>query len=316
MSKRPTNTIVAAAGASLLLAGCANHLPQRSENEQRVERTLRDHLLQIDAGDPPIMELPQRRIRVTEQRRFDVTDYEVTRLYDRYTPYQAWRELYEIPAGAVAIVAGVAANALNVVLLGNVPAAATKGWIQYGIDGLNPAMNVESNGRSQQNLAGIQEVERDRREEFTNLPWAQQPVQLDLNGRTYDLQTDRNGYLKLNLLDSPFPERNLSRLASFQLKAVASDETVGVATVTVSRSLRAKLDEAHALVFDDLEDGEISQWVHRVARLSELGLEQEANELEQSLIELTRNDPELQAEFIQSLQEETGRKAADPGPGE
>jgi hypothetical protein len=38
----------------------------------------------------------------------------------------------------------------------------------------------------------------------------------------------------------------------------------------------------------------VSQWVHRVKRLSELGLEEEASELEQSLIELTRNDPELQ----------------------
>jgi len=41
--------------------------------------------------------------------------------------------------------------------------------------------------------------------------------------------------------------------------------------------------------------------VHRVRRLSELGLEEEASELEQSLIELTRNDPELQQHFLQSL---------------
>ena len=50
-----------------------------------------------------------------------------------------------------------------------------------------------------------------------------------------------------------------------------------------------------------------------VKRLSELGLEEEASELEQSLIELTRNDPELQAEFLKSLTKDAGRLVADPG---
>ena len=77
--------------------------------------------------------------------------------------------------------------------------------------------------------------------------------------------------------------------------------------------LRGKLREAHALIYDDLEDDEVSQWVHRVKRLSDLGLEEEASELEQSLIELTRNDPELQKEFLDLLLKEAGRLAADPG---
>ena len=82
----------------------------------------------------------------------------------------------------------------------------------------------------------------------------------------------------------------------------------------LSGHLRGKLLEAHGLIYDDLEDDEVSQWVHRVKRLSELGLEEEASELEQSLIELTRNDPELQTEFLKSLAKDAGRLVADPGP--
>jgi hypothetical protein len=68
------------------------------------------------------------------------------------------------------------------------------------------------------------------------------------------------------------------------------------------------------LIYDDLEDDDVSQWVHRVKRLSELGLEEEASELEQSLIELTRNDPELQQEFrARHLTQNAGRLVADPG---
>lgn len=66
-------------------------MSQRSDHEERVERKLLEHTLQIDVGEPKVMELPQRRVRVHEQKRFEVTEFEVTRRYDRYTPYQPWR---------------------------------------------------------------------------------------------------------------------------------------------------------------------------------------------------------------------------------
>jgi hypothetical protein len=73
-----------------------------------------------------------------EQKTFEVTEFDVTRHYDRYTPYQPWRELYEIPLGAVAIVAGVGANVLNVFTLGQLPDSVTQDWINYGFAGINP----------------------------------------------------------------------------------------------------------------------------------------------------------------------------------
>lgn len=291
-----------AIGAALLLGGCANHLPQRSEHEARTERKLLDHSLRIELGEPQVLELPQRRIRVQEQKTFEVTDFEVTRRYDRYTPYQPWRELYEIPMGIVAVVAGVGANVLNVVMLGNVPERATRGWISYGFAGINPFMNVESNGRSQQNLASLNEQRRDARLEYTSLPWAERPVTVIAGRDTHELSTDRHGVLRLNLLDGPFADQYVAQIGKLQLSVEDSqDGTRADATLLVSHKLRGKLQEAHDLIFNDLEGDDVAQWVHRVRRLSELGLEEEASELEQSLIELTRNDPELQQEFLQSL---------------
>lgn len=314
MFKRPTLRIGAALAGALFLGGCANQLPQRSEHEERVERKLLDHSLQIDVGEPRVLELPQRRVRIHEQKTFEVTEYEVTRRYDRYTPYQPWRELYEVPLGAVAIVAGIGANVLNVVMLGRLPDSVTKDWISYGFAGLNPAMNVQSNGRSQQNLADLDEQQVDKRTEYSSLPWADRPVMVKADKQTYELSTDRNGVLRLNLLDGPFAEQDASRIGTLLLSVEDPlDSTTAEATLLVSRNLRGKLQEAHALIFDDLEDDEVAQWVHRVKRLSDLGLEEEASELEQSLIELTRNDPELQQEFLKSLMQDAGRLAADPG---
>jgi hypothetical protein len=289
-------------------------LPQRSEHEERVERKLLNHSLQIEVGDPQVLELPQRRIRINEQKTFEVTEFEVSRHYDRYTPYQPWRELYEVPLGAVAVVAGVGANVLNVVLLGSLPDTATKDWISYGFAGLNPAMNVESNGRSEQNLASLDEKQMDKRMEYSSTPWAERPVLVKLGNHTHELLTDRNGILRLNLLDGPFADQDISRIGKLQLSVEdPTDSARADANLGISHALRGKLAEAHSLIFEDLEDDEVPQWVHRVKRLSELGLEEEASELEQSLIELTRNDPELQQEFLQSLMKNAGRLAADPG---
>lgn len=316
MFTRYTFAAMASIGA-LLISGCANHLPQRSEHEERIERRLLSHSLQIDVGEPAVLALPQRLVRIHEQRSFEVSDYEVTRRYDRYTPYQAWRELYEVPLGAVAIVAGVGANIVNVVLLGRLSESVTRGWISYGFAGLNPAINIESNGRSQQNLASIEEKLMDRRQEYSSLPWSERPVSVSGGGKTHELLTDRLGVLHLNLLDGPFADQDLSRVHTLKLQIEdQADGSRASATLAVSRDLRGKLTEAHELVFDDLEDDDVAQWVHRVKRLAELGLEDEASELEQSLIELSRNDPQLQQEFLDLLLKDAGRIASDPGLGD
>ncbi|MFW9080341.1 hypothetical protein ACOI9X_13840 [Pseudomonas sp. P2757] len=300
---------------ALLVSGCANHMSQRSEHEERVERKLLDHSLQIDVGEPKVLELPQRRVKIHEQKTFEVTEFEVSRHYDRYTPYQPWREVYEIPLGVVAVVGGVGANIVNVFALGNLPDSVTRDWFSYGFAGLNPFMNVQSNGRAQQNLAGIDEVQRDKRTEYSSLPWSERPVQVKAGKQTFDMTTDRNGVLRLNLLDSPFAEHDLNHLGKLQITVEDGKDDVHTdSTLAISPGLRGKLLEAHGLIYEDLEDDEVSQWVHRVKRLSELGLEEEASELEQSLIELTRNDPELQAEFLKSLTRDAGRLVADPGP--
>lgn len=297
-----------------LVSGCANQLSQRSEHEERIERKLLSHNVQIDLGEPKTLELPQRRVRIHEHRTFEVTEFEVTRLYDRYTPYQPWREIYEIPLGAVAVVAGVGANVVNVFALGRLPDSVTKDWINYGVAGLNPFMNAPSHGRAQQNLAGINEVQRDKRIENSTLPWNERPVMVKAGSQSHELTTDRNGVLRLSLLDSPFAEQDLSHVTRLYLSVEdEQDNTHANADLAVSRTLRGKLIEAHGLIYDDLEDDEVSQWVYRVKRLSDLGLEEEASDLEQSLIEMTRDDPQLQREFLKALAKDAGRLVADPG---
>jgi hypothetical protein len=303
----------AALCGTLLLSGCANQMSQRNEHEERIERKLLEHTLQIDVGEPKTLDLPQRQIRIQEHKTFEVTEFEVTRRYDRYTPWQPWREIYEIPLGAMTLVAGVGANIVNVFALGHLPDSVTKDWVRYGIDGLNPFMNTQSHGRAEQNLANIEETQRDKRLEHSNLPWAERPVQIKAGQQRFNLTTDRNGVLRLNLLDNPFADRDLSHLGKLDISVQnPQDDTRAQTSLTLSSTLRGKLLEAHDLIYDDLEGDSVHQWVHRVQRLSELGLENEASELEQGLIEQTRNDPQLQRELLKALSKDAGRLVAVP----
>ena len=297
-------------GGALLISACANHLPQRSEHEARSERRLVDHAIHVEVGEPAVLDQPQRRVRIRDQKTFEVTDIEVTRRYDRYTPYQPWRELYEIPLGAVAVVGGVAANVVNVVAFGRLPESMTRDWISYGFAGLNPFLNVESNGRSQQSLASLEEKPSAARLEYLSLPWAEGPVMLVAGRERYELMTDRNGVLLLNLLDDPLAQQDLSAVDALLIDVEDRDGTRARGTLPLAAGLRTKLGEAHDLIFDDLEGDDVARWVFRVQRLAALGFEEEASELEQSLIELTESDAQLQAEFLDTLARKTGRHPA------
>lgn len=313
MPRRLSRPVGAVLCGALLLTGCANQLPQRSDLESRIERRLLDHSLYLEAGEIRTLTQPRLAVRVSEQQTFEVRAYEVTRRYQRYTPYQPWRELYEIPLGALALVAGSAANLLNVLALGSLPDNVTQGWIGYGLAGLNPFMNVESNGRAQQNLAAIDEQQLATRLEHTSLPWSERPVQVRAAGQVHELFTDPQGVLELDLLDSPFSELDSARLHPLQLQ-VQSDDGKAQARLrlAVDADLRRRLREAHRLIHDDLEGEDVGRWVERVHRLAVLQFTEEADELEQGLLELTRHDPELQQELLDGLRRRAGRTPALP----
>ncbi|MCJ8169279.1 hypothetical protein [Atopomonas sediminilitoris] len=304
---RPRLTLQALISATFAVAliGCANPLPQRKDIESRYERKLLQHSLSIDAGQSEALALPQRNIRVREEKTFEVTEFEETRYLKRYTPYQPWRELYEVPMGAVAIVAGLGANVVNLLTLDSLPTSVTRDWLKYGFDGLNPAMNVESNSRAQQSLQRLEQKQLEQRVETLNLPWSERPVGVLIDGyNEQELLTDANGVLPLNLLQEPFASFDFSRARKLTLTITDPlDDTSTQSTLQLDKGLSQTLREAHQLIFDDLEEDEVDEWVYRVQRLKALNLTHEANNLEQSLLALTANDPELQQAFIEALQQ-------------
>ncbi len=138
-------------------------------------------------------------------------------------------------------------------------------------------------------------------ESHRSLPWDEQAVSIIADDQHFTLLTDHDGMLRLNLLDERFVELDFENLRVIQLVATLDPSIVAEQNLLVSRELRSVLREAVTLVHDNLEEDGIEQWVYRVNRLSQLGLNEEASQLENMLILLTIGDPELQVDFINAL---------------
>ena len=142
----------------------------------------------------------------------------------------------------------------------------------------------------------------DRREEHQTLPWANKPIDIIAGSFRTSLDTDVDGLLRLNLLNDGFLNLDYDNLRVIQLSASAGPKVRSEVNLLIDRELRSKLHEAFDLIYSNLEDDDVDQWAYRVRRLSELGLAEESNQLENMLILLTTGDPQLQGEFVQALE--------------
>lgn len=142
---------------------------------------------------------------------------------------------------------------------------------------------------------------QDEHRQYQTLPWADRTLTIQLGELAVTRQTDSDGQLRLNLLDEDIVPVDFDQLRAIELDAQATPEVRAEATLLIDRDLRSVLHEASELIYDNLEEDEVSQWVDRIERLRQLGLKEEASQLENMLILLTTGDPQLQGDFVQAL---------------
>ena len=146
---------------------------------------------------------------------------------------------------------------------------------------------------------------QDEHRQYQTLPWADRTLTIQLGELAVTRQTDSDGQLRLNLLDEDIVPVDFDQLRVIELDAQATPEVRTEATLLIDRDLRSVLHEASELIYDNLEEDEVSQWVDRIERLRQLGLKEEASQLENMLILLTTGDPQLQGDFVQALDNAT-----------
>ena len=146
---------------------------------------------------------------------------------------------------------------------------------------------------------------QDEHRQYQTLPWADRTLTIQLGELAVTRQTDSDGQLRLNLLDEDIVPVDFDQLRVIEMDAQATPEVRAEATLLIDRDLRSVLHEASELIYDNLEEDDVEQWVDRIERLRQLGLKEEASQLENMLILLTTGDPQLQGDFVQALDNAT-----------
>lgn len=137
--------------------------------------------------------------------------------------------------------------------------------------------------------------------ETRDIPWANQPIQVQMRRERFTLYTNEQGVLLLDLLAAPLARADILHARRLKLKAYFNEKRAAELILPVSPVLRGRLHEVLALIYDDLEGGDIPHWVTRIERLTELGFTAEAQTLEKTLLDLTTNDPPLHQELRHAL---------------
>ncbi|HTO68237.1 MAG TPA: hypothetical protein VMR31_00110 [Myxococcota bacterium] len=189
---------LALCGAAAL--GCANHVRFDDEVREYESREVTAAYTRIDAP-APVAASPALDLVVSIDETVRVRRRETLVHLDEETPWRAQNELWEVPAGLVAVPFFVGVKASNKLCLGLIPNDFIEGGLDWSFAALNPAMNVESPTR----VRGV-EVSRKTRElgsetDRATRPLAGVPVAVSLDRSSHaTLPTDPDGRVRVDLL--------------------------------------------------------------------------------------------------------------------
>ena len=157
---------IAALFSVVLFSGCNNVIRTYDEIEDRVDRTVigTKHSVVFTPAEPDSFEFTATAANVTKQK---VRKFQVFVHGEKVTPYEGWRECYEMPCGLLLVPVSLCSHIISVVTFGVYPFSFSNHITDLAYSGLNPCLNWESETRLEKCPLEakdklIDEVEEDR----------------------------------------------------------------------------------------------------------------------------------------------------------
>jgi len=280
------------------LAGCANHLDPETTTEHKVDRVEVSHQLDIETSAKETITEPVVDVAVQEASKFHIKEMEGSTQYDVYTPYQGWRELYEVPMGVVLLPVAVVINLADFLTLGLIPNSATDTVLDWSFAGMNPFLNIESKTRTERSVIKQELKPLDEKDEYIKQPVANADLTVVAHGVRYDKKTDANGKARINMLELSQFDDGLDVVEfDARTKDITAKEELNVSRQLSARLLQASLvlkkypaGEEKATVYPNGGTADTKALANDVAKLSQLGFEKESRKLEQAIMGVLRED--------------------------
>jgi hypothetical protein len=228
---------------TVFVSGCANHLrfetltvPKKVTSEPELE-----YFIIIDKE---IINSSRTSLKLEQQETREVKDSQLLSDIEHYTPYQGTREFYEFPLGVVLLPVAVVVNLTDFALLGLLPNRMTNSVLDMSFAGMNPALNIESDSRSERNIIKTQEKIIHVGEDIKRVPARNTTITISSSNLNVEMKTDNKGNLVIDLLAKDFLDK-ISDLRELKLSA-GSGNGEDTKKIIISRELSFKVKKAIA----------------------------------------------------------------------
>ena len=289
-------TASAALAAALVFAGCANHIEDITKEIPENTRTVLERQYVIKT-DKEIPDSASFKITLEEMESVRVTVYQVRRDSSLYTPYEGWRESYEVLAGVCMFPVAIVSNVLSVFTFGMFPFAWSGAVTKYSFDGMNPCMNFESRGRVEEIPAKVERTQVDSYTESKQTPVANEWLVIRPGSDSFwRVRTDNLGQAEIVLLSTdPDQFKNIS---SRYLDIYLEKNNIKCKTVPMSRRLLGRLADARKAMLKYYSAPSGASLAACVKELEALSFEGVAFQLEDGEL---KKHPELREEFEKAV---------------
>ena len=230
----------------VISTGCRNHIKDFDSTMTDYERNvIREvNIAQVLERNEDNARL---RFKLSSNKESEVKVFEIHNTSSRFTPYQAWRELYEVPVGIIVLPVGLVSHIINVVSFGIFPYQWCWNMDCYGLASLNPFMNVESSERFEDEPLRSRRDLVDTRQENRDTILFHSDVMFKLGDKKVHKLTDSTGIVDFDLIDI-----NGNGLVfdtnDRELKVYANKNVHSSYSWVIPRPLKKRLKQARELI--------------------------------------------------------------------
>lgn len=291
--KKPLSTALVLFCA-LLLAGCANTIRTYDDTEDRIERATigTKYAVLLNPEMPNSFEFTATAATVHKQT---VKKYQTFTHGEVVTPYQGWREFYEVPCGLVLVPVSLCSHLISVFTFGVYPFSFSNDVTCVAYSGLNPCLNWESESRTEKRPLTSEDKLIDETEEDKVTPIPEAVLTVATSDISRDFKTDEFGTVKLTLVGLDRGESIFRGDREFHFTVSGDAETTH--RLLISREFANKLLRARAAImrYEAAPTGrKLAETVKTLEELKFTGL---AFQLEKRELARHQNDTAFMDEF-------------------
>ena len=279
----------------LVLGGCANHLRDLDNMSQEDDKKVLNVKYELKLTPETIRETSYH-VEIQKLESVEIKKFQVRTVKSVVTPYQGWREFYEMPAGLGLFPVSICAHVLFICSFGILPYNIPKSVTDLAFTGMNPALNWEDEERSEELLVSLDRKMLSDITENVRTPLTQQNIIVRSGKQSRKFVTDDFGGFDLHFLalkseDAFFPT---ARKVSFSLDASPEKE---LKYLILTRDFLARLLWARAKINAYRMNPSGKELFATVIYLEKNGFEQLAYSLEESELARMAANKKFQEEF-------------------